>query len=219
MSHALNTNISFAVRATPFPIPAHLTDTFAGLVGDLLGLFLIIAWMWPFSRLVRNIVEEKEGRVKEGLKVMGLSNAVFWLSWATTYLIIMTISCLILTFMLHPTMLFYSGMGLTFLLFFLFSLTTISFGLMVSTLFSRAKTAGTLSMFLLLALFLPFFAVNDPTVELANKTSASLCSPVAFSLGLSQMLQFNSAFLPLTVDDYSTVYRNYTMVRLCCVGH
>jgi hypothetical protein len=64
--------------------------------------------MWPFSRLVRNVVEEKEGRLKEGMKVMGLSNAVFWSSWAATYLIILIISCIILTLMMGLTMFTYA---------------------------------------------------------------------------------------------------------------
>ena len=53
------------LTAAPFPIPAHQSDNFGAIVGQLLGLFLILAWAWPFSRLVRNLVEEKEARIKE----------------------------------------------------------------------------------------------------------------------------------------------------------
>ncbi len=41
--------------------------------GTLIGLVMVLGWLWPFSRFVRNIVDEKETRIKEGMKMMGLS--------------------------------------------------------------------------------------------------------------------------------------------------
>lgn len=49
------------------PVPAHRQDNFKQYVTQVLGLFLVIAFMWPFSRMVRNMVEEKEMKLSEGV--------------------------------------------------------------------------------------------------------------------------------------------------------
>lgn len=49
------------------PVPAHKQDNFASYVQITMGLFLTIAFMWPFSRMVRCMVEEKEKKLSEGV--------------------------------------------------------------------------------------------------------------------------------------------------------
>jgi len=44
----------------------------AAYVGGVFGLFLVAAFMWPFSRMVRSMVQEKEARIREGMKMMGM---------------------------------------------------------------------------------------------------------------------------------------------------
>lgn len=58
----------FDVGFVPFPFPAHKQDNFKSYIGDFLGFFLVFAFMWPFSRLVRNMVEEKEKKLSEGVR-------------------------------------------------------------------------------------------------------------------------------------------------------
>ena len=60
--------------------------------------------------------------------------------------------------------------------------------------FSRAKTAGTASPFVLLAAFLPYFAVSDPAKDNGSKVFSSLLSPVAFSLISKTIIEFESGF-------------------------
>lgn len=50
-----------------FPVPEHRQDNFKQYVSQVFGLFLVIAFMWPFSRMVRNMVEEKEKKLSEGV--------------------------------------------------------------------------------------------------------------------------------------------------------
>jgi hypothetical protein len=70
MQHDIPLNLNTMV--VPFPTPKHRIDPFASYIDDQFGLLFLFAYMWPFSRLVRNMVEEKETRIKEGLKQMGL---------------------------------------------------------------------------------------------------------------------------------------------------
>jgi len=59
-------------------------------------LFMTIAWIFTASMIVKGIVYEKEQRLKEVMKVMGLSNASHWLAWFITCFIMMFLSVLLL---------------------------------------------------------------------------------------------------------------------------
>ena len=61
-----------------FPYPCHVVDPFNNAMVMNIGLIWMVAFINTPSNLVRFLVEEKELRLKETMKVMGLSNAVFW---------------------------------------------------------------------------------------------------------------------------------------------
>ena len=52
-----------------------------------------------------------------------------------------------------------------------------------STFFSRSKTAAVLGMMIFFALFFPKYGLHSDTSE-GGIVAASLCSPVAFGLGM-----------------------------------
>ena len=63
-------------------------------------LFMVLAWIYTVAMVVKGIVYEKEQRLKEVMKVMGLGNAVHWLAWFITCFIMMFLSVLILLLVL-----------------------------------------------------------------------------------------------------------------------
>ena len=63
-----------------FPYPCHVVDQFNDAMVMNIGLIWMVAFVNTPANLVRFLVEEKELRLKETMKVMGLSNAVFWVA-------------------------------------------------------------------------------------------------------------------------------------------
>ena len=59
-------------------------------------MFMVLAWIYTVSMVVKGIVYEKELRLKEVMKTMGLGNGVHWLAWFITCFIMMTISVILL---------------------------------------------------------------------------------------------------------------------------
>ena len=59
-------------------------------------LFMTLAWIYTVSMVVKGIVYEKEQRLKEVMKVMGLTNGIHWLAWFITSCIMMMLSTLML---------------------------------------------------------------------------------------------------------------------------
>ncbi|CAM9602166.1 unnamed protein product [Ectocarpus fasciculatus] len=72
------------VVGVPFPTAAYDQNLFYAAVGYLLGLAMTMSTMYPLSRLVKGIVEEKESRVRETMRIMGLRVWCHELSWLIT---------------------------------------------------------------------------------------------------------------------------------------
>lgn len=65
-----------------------------------LPLFLTLAWIYSVAMIVKGVVAEKEARLKETLRIMGLHNAVFWLGWAVSFGLLLAVSALFVTLIL-----------------------------------------------------------------------------------------------------------------------
>jgi len=61
---------------------------------------MTLAWIFTAAMIVKDIVYEKERRLKEVMKVMGLGNAVHWVSWFITSFLMMLLSVFLLVIVL-----------------------------------------------------------------------------------------------------------------------
>lgn len=68
-------------------------------------LFMTLAWMYSVAIIIKGVVYEKEARLKETMRIMGLNNGILWLSWFISSLIPLLISAGLLVMLLkvsHP---------------------------------------------------------------------------------------------------------------------
>ena len=72
-------NISLLV--TPVPAAIYQTDTFENTLASLLPLIVLLAYIPPVYNFVFLLVREKELGVKESMRMMGMTDAPYWISW------------------------------------------------------------------------------------------------------------------------------------------
>lgn len=60
-------------------------------------IFMVLAWVYSVSMIVKSIVLEKELRLKETLKATGVTNGVIWSTWFIDSFLMMGISTALLT--------------------------------------------------------------------------------------------------------------------------
>lgn len=63
-------------------------------------LFMTLAWMYSVAIIIKGVVYEKEERLKETMRIMGLNNGILWLSWFISSLIPLLISAGLLVMLL-----------------------------------------------------------------------------------------------------------------------
>ena len=102
-----NTRGNFgSLVAAPFPVQSTYQNPFYDQSGPFVGLMLCFTLLFPVSRLIKVLVEDKESRSKETLKMMGLLAWVYPLSYALTYLVVFTVIAILQTALMKASVIF-----------------------------------------------------------------------------------------------------------------
>ena len=88
------------VTLQQMPYPCYIEDRFIIAIARTFPLFMTLAWVYSASMIIKSIVHEKEMRLKETMRVMGLGNSVHWISWFLDSFAVMFTSCVLLTIIL-----------------------------------------------------------------------------------------------------------------------
>ncbi|GFP92211.1 ABC transporter a family member 1 [Phtheirospermum japonicum] len=193
------------IRLAPFPTREYTDDEFQSIVKRVMGVLYLLGFLYPISRLVSYSVLEKEQKIKEGLYMMGLKDNIFHLSWFLTYVLQFAVSSGIITLCTMGTLFKYSDKSLVFVYFFSFGLSSITLSFLISTFFTRAKTAVAVGTLAFLAAFFPYYSVDDETVSTLFKVMASFLSPTAFALGSINFADYERAHVGLR---WSNIWRD-----------
>ncbi|XP_075689302.1 retinal-specific phospholipid-transporting ATPase ABCA4 isoform X2 [Rhinoderma darwinii] len=198
------------------PYPCFVDDVFMITLNRCFPIFMVLSWIYSISMLVKDIVLEKELRLKETMKNLGVTNDVIWFTWFIDSFSVMTLSTFLLTILIAGGgVLHYSNPLILFLFLMAFTLSTIMQGFLMSVFFSKANLAAACSGVIYFTLYLPHilcFAWQD-RMTFRLKTMASLLSPVAFGFGTEYLSRYEEQGLglqfgnirksPVEGDDYS----------------
>ncbi|KAM4718470.1 retinal-specific phospholipid-transporting ATPase ABCA4a isoform 3-T3 [Anableps anableps] len=80
-----------------FPYPCYVDDLFMLTLNRCFPIFMVLAWVYSVSMIVKSIVLEKELRLKETLKTIGVTNGVIWSTWFIDSFFMMGTSTALLT--------------------------------------------------------------------------------------------------------------------------
>ncbi|XP_015249332.1 PREDICTED: ATP-binding cassette sub-family A member 1-like isoform X2 [Cyprinodon variegatus] len=158
-----------------------------------LPLFMTLAWVYSVAIIVKGIVAEKEARLKETVRIMGLRNSIYWLTWAVSSVLLLAISASLLTLILkYGKVLQYSDPSVIFVFLLVFCLATISQCFLISVFFSKANLAAACGGLIFFLLYLPHslcYAWRD-VMGFGAKVAVSLLSCVAFGYGCENFSKY-----------------------------
>ena len=188
-----NESYGFGITTQMTPYPCYVYDVFVDSISQTLPLLMTLAWIFTVSMTVKDIVYEKEKRLKEFMRVMGLTNGIHWLAWfITSFVIIMTI-CIFLSIILKYGRIV-SKIDISVLIVFLccFVLATITQCFLISVFFNRANLAAAAGGIIYFLLYLPYIVLTNfaNVLEPYQIGLASLSSTVGFGYGCSLIASF-----------------------------
>uniref|UniRef100_A0A8C7Q917 ATP-binding cassette, sub-family A (ABC1), member 4a n=1 Tax=Oncorhynchus mykiss TaxID=8022 RepID=A0A8C7Q917_ONCMY len=189
------------------PYPCYVDDLFMLTLNRCFPIFMVLAWVYSVSMTVKSIVLEKELRLKETLKTMGVTNGVLWVTWFIDSFLMMAASTSLLTvIIMGGKVLNYSNPLILFLFLLTFTTATIMQCFLLSVFFNKANLAAACSGIIYFTLYLPHilcFAWQDRITK-DDKIMAVLMSQVAFGFGTEYLSRYEEQGLGLQWDNIQT---------------
>ena len=200
--------IDFAMIALPYE--NYRTDPFSSVIGYFIPFFMVIAYMCPLCLYVYRMVGEKENKSKEGMKIMGLSEGTYFLSYFIQYVIITFIDSVINTFFMS---LLFSKIPfiILFVILFLWALDIFGLIFFFQSFIDKTRVALILSLLIYFVMFFISMACMEEDANKIVKIVLSIFPPVCLELGIVLLGQFESHFKELKISDYTTTYTNYSI--------
>jgi ABC-type Na+ transport system ATPase subunit NatA len=182
-----------------FPVASYEEDGFWGTIEDLFSLLYLFSFLYPVMNMIRELVYEKETKIKEGMKMMSLGTAAHILSWVFHFSQTFVIIVIFITLFIQKIFV-YSSVSIIFMYFFLFLAASLSFCFWVASIFSQSKTAG------IVGLMLYFAGYILSEINVSSKTLKRIFSihPVAaFVYGTDAFVEYEDAALGITTASWS----------------
>lgn len=192
-----------------FPFPNYNEDAFIVIIQGFLPNFLVIAFIYSALCIVRNVVYEKEKRLKEAMKIMGVHNWLHWFAWFLHSFVIIFISVLLMTLMFtikfndHGKVINKTSATVFFVFLLLYTISGIMFCFFVSVFFSKASTAAAGGGIIWYISYIPYFFIvqSYENMSLSLKTLCCLIPNLGMSLGSMVIGKFEGTGIGVHWDN------------------
>ncbi|XP_065191638.1 phospholipid-transporting ATPase ABCA3-like [Sycon ciliatum] len=215
------------VVAKNFPYPNYRDDTFLTIAGFMISLLFVLALIYPAGMFVRELVLEKQSRMRETMKMMGLSTWINYLSWFIKQVLQFFIAALFCTIIIVGGKVFPESSGILLFLFFLvYFIVSVLFLFMLAAIFSDPRVAMISSFAIWFVSYVPYLATSAMYDEMSTDAKAGVCfffSNSALGMAMFQYsrrevategVQFSNAHEGLSVEDGFTMAHIFGMLIL-----
>lgn len=200
-----NKNARIYPIVAPFPLHYHYEDDIYDTINGLLGFFVVLPMLMPYLRLTYAILVEKEKKIKENMRNMGLSLTPYYLAWIIFYTAQMILLSLLWSLL---GMLFFtkSKFIMIFLWYFTFSMIMMGMALFITAFYSHAKSGVLTSLILFFVFFIINIIIpNFDDMSAGTKAFLTLSPTTGVDMAASSILYFESLGRGM---DYSNIYEN-----------
>ncbi|XP_051259487.1 uncharacterized protein abca12 isoform X9 [Dicentrarchus labrax] len=173
-----------AVQLQPFPYPCHLRDEYLEAISFVFPLMLMMAWVLFVADFVKKLVHERELRLHEYMKMMGVNPLSHFFAWFLECAAYLVLTIFILTLVLKYGLILPNSDGfLLFLYLCDYGLSVLAFSYLVSSFFDKTYIAGLSGSLIYILCFFPFIVVMavETNLTFSQKSALSLFSPTCFS--------------------------------------
>ena len=160
----VNISLAYVQRSSYAYKSGNLVD----VMDQIFPLFIVIIYTLPFMYLLQRAVEEKQTKVRESMRMMGMIDSAYFTSWFIVYffqiLIVSSIMTLGSIFTLFPGWNFF----LIFVYYFLYGISLFGMGLLFIAIFDTVRTASIGGIVLKIGCYYLRYALVDGTPEIVK---------------------------------------------------
>eukprot|EP00796_Vickermania_ingenoplastis_P003806 gene3806-2692_t len=157
----------------------------------LVAFVLVLAFVYPFMQMVKNVVTDRELRIREATSIMGLRRAPLYCCYFFLNALQGTITVTLFAIAIRYGLMRNSSFSLIWLIFLVYYMTLIPLAALVGACFSSARFATQMAPIVYFLIVIPPFIMSSSPLWLKYTLSA-LFSPAAVSEMLQTVLLFVS---------------------------
>ena len=189
-----NPNADITFRVSPQKFDVYLNDPFGHFLNYIFGFSMIIGYSLPLSINIYRIVKEKETKVKEYMKIMGLKESVYYFSFFIIYFFFNLIYSVCNTFILKNVLTYIEKLYI-FLFLFLFGLVIFSLIFFFQSFLEKTHLAIITSLLIYSMTYFLSFCVNSSETPKLIKYLASILIPtITLQFGINTFSNFEAKF-------------------------
>uniref|UniRef100_A0A8C7GA09 ATP-binding cassette, sub-family A (ABC1), member 12 n=1 Tax=Oncorhynchus kisutch TaxID=8019 RepID=A0A8C7GA09_ONCKI len=184
-----------AVQLQAFPYPCFLKDEYLNSIAFAFPLVLMIAWVLFIANFVKKLVHERELRLHEYMKMMGVNPISHFFAWFIESACFLIITIITLTIILKAgRVLPHSDGFLLFLYLSDYGLSILAISFLVSSFFDKTNIAGLSGALIYVISFFPFIIVMslESSLSFSTKSALSLFAPTCFSYASQYITRYES---------------------------
>ena len=208
-----NKNAKLNFGMMPMKYVNYKTDKLGDYMDFIIPFFIIVAYMANLCLYVYRMVSEKESRVKEGMKIMGLEEGIYFLSYFLQYLVINIFVALINTIIVNyifKTIPFYY----IYLLFFFWGMNVFALAFFCQSFLDSTKIALILSLLIYFIMYFISLSSLEETSKKALKIGLSFFPPAILEMTIIMFSEFESHFRKYKPKYFSNIYTNYSLLYM-----
>uniref|UniRef100_A0A9J8BP67 ATP-binding cassette, sub-family A (ABC1), member 12 n=1 Tax=Cyprinus carpio carpio TaxID=630221 RepID=A0A9J8BP67_CYPCA len=173
-----------AVQMQAFPYPCYYKDEYLNSLAFAFPMALMTCWVLFVAHFVKKLVHERELRLHEYMKMMGVNPISHFFAWLIESAVFLLVTVIILTIILKAGGILPHSDGFVLFLYlsdYGFSVLAISF--LVSSFFDKTNIAGLSGSLIYVICFFPFIVLIhlEDNLSFSVKSALSLFSPTCFS--------------------------------------
>ncbi|XP_070191604.1 LOW QUALITY PROTEIN: phospholipid-transporting ATPase ABCA3-like [Littorina saxatilis] len=185
-------NVSVRWQTNRMPYPPYVEDGMATLLMEIMPAFIMLSFILPVIQYTKGIVHEKERKLKESMKLMGLLPSAHWAAWFFTCMIFMVITMAIYTVFLGVSFsdngpaIGNSDITLFFVFMLVYAVAIVTYCFMMSSVIQKANIAAVVGGLVYFGLYIPYIFLNQhyETTTYSEKMAVGLLFNSAMALGM-----------------------------------
>jgi ATP-binding cassette subfamily A (ABC1) protein 3 len=202
---------SISVSMKQLPYPQYTVDFFLLTAVSILPFLIVLAFIYSAGTFTKELVLEKESRLRELMLMMGLQQWVLWTTWFIKQFAFLCISAFIVAILLKFGGVFpESDFFLIFVFLILFNISSVSFCFFLSVWFNSARIGLLVGFLGWFVNYLPYVFVPGryQTLSLGAKIGFCVLSNTCMGLGINTI-----ALLEIRGEgvQWSNFYRNISL--------
>ncbi|XP_012602863.1 ATP-binding cassette sub-family A member 6 isoform X2 [Microcebus murinus] len=189
-----------------------------GLQSEIFILYCSLYFSPLIYFMSLNVTKERK-KCKDLMKMMGLQDSAFWLSWGLFYAVSNFIFSILITIVITSTQIIVmTGFMVIFTLFFLYGLSLIALVFLMSVLLKKAVLTNLVVFLLTLFWGCLGFTVLYKQLPSSLEWILSICSPFAFTAGMIQIIRMdynlNGVIFPDPSGDSYVMIATFSILAL-----